>query len=61
MDEAKRKEIYWQFQALVQEELPFIYLVNNLALEAVRNRVKGIAFSALSGPFWNLPELELVD
>ncbi len=61
MDEAKRKEIYWQFQALTQEELPFIYLVNNLALEAVRNRVKGIAFSPLSGPFWNLPQLELVD
>ena len=61
IDEAQRKAIYREFQQLTQEELPFIYLVNNLALEAVRNRVKGIAFSALSGPFWNLPELELAD
>ncbi|MEN9216608.1 MAG: ABC transporter substrate-binding protein [Gloeomargarita sp. HHBFW_bins_162] len=61
LDEAKRKAIYAEFQQLTQEELPFIYLVNNLDLDAVRNRVKGIAFSALSGPFWNLPQLELAD
>ncbi|MEN9263171.1 MAG: ABC transporter substrate-binding protein [Gloeomargarita sp. GMQP_bins_120] len=61
MDEDKRRAIYAEFQQLVQEELPFIYLVNNLSLQAIRNRVKGIAFSALSGPFWNLPHLQLED
>ncbi|WP_216634532.1 ABC transporter substrate-binding protein, partial [Gloeomargarita lithophora] len=61
IDEPKRQAIYREFQQLTQEELPFIYLVNNLDLEAVRNRVKGIAFSALSGAFWNLPQLELTD
>ncbi|MCS7226421.1 MAG: ABC transporter substrate-binding protein [Gloeomargarita sp. SKYB31] len=61
MDEEKRKAIYAEFQQVVQEELPFIYLVNNLDLEAIRNRVKGIEFSALSGAFWNLPHLQLQD
>ncbi|MEN9218473.1 MAG: hypothetical protein Q6J33_05630, partial [Gloeomargarita sp. DG_2_bins_126] len=59
--ERQRKAIYAEFQRLTQEELPFIYLVNNLDLKAVRNRVKGIAFSPLSGPLWNLPHLELQD
>lgn len=61
VDEPKRQGIYREFQQLTQTELPFIYLVNNLDLEAVRNRVKGLAFSALSGPFWNLPQLTLED
>ncbi|MEN9243692.1 MAG: ABC transporter substrate-binding protein [Gloeomargarita sp. DG02_4_bins_56] len=61
MNERQRKAIYAEFQQLTQEELPFIYLVNNLDLKAVRNRVKGIAFSPLSGPLWNLPHLELQD
>lgn len=60
LDENKRKEIYGKFQQIVQEELPFIYLVNPLSLSAVRNRVKNIKFSALGGAFWNLYELKII-
>jgi peptide/nickel transport system substrate-binding protein len=60
LDENKRKEIYGKFQQIVQEELPFIYLVNPLSLEAVRNRIKNIKFSALGGAFWNLYELKIM-
>lgn len=59
LDESKRKLIYHQFQQLVQEQVPFIYLVNKLSFEAVRDRVQGIKFSALSGAFWNLYELKV--
>jgi peptide/nickel transport system substrate-binding protein len=61
LDEKKRKVIYGQFQKIVQEQLPFIHLINELNLEAVRNRVKGLRFSAIGGAFWNLPELTVLD
>lgn len=60
LDENKRKEIYAQFQQITQEQLPFIYLVNPLSFEAVRNRIKNIKFSALGGAFWNLYELQVM-
>ncbi|MFB2897708.1 ABC transporter substrate-binding protein [Aerosakkonemataceae cyanobacterium BLCC-F50] len=61
LDETKRKEIYAQFQNIVQEEVPVIYLVNQLSLAAVRNRIKGIKYSALGGAFWNIYELPLTE
>ncbi|MGA9377615.1 MAG: ABC transporter substrate-binding protein, partial [Phormidium sp.] len=59
LDETKRKQIYAQFQNIVQEQLPVIYLVNPLSLAAVRNRIEGIKYSALGGAFWNIHELTL--
>lgn len=59
LDESKRKEIYGRFQEIVAEQVPFIYLVNQLSLEAVRDRIENIKFSALGGAFWNLYELEV--
>ncbi|GAB4375333.1 MAG: ABC transporter substrate-binding protein [Elainellaceae cyanobacterium] len=59
LDEAKRKEIYGRFQQIVQEQLPFVHLVNPLSLEAVRDRIEGIKFTALGGAFWNLHELKV--
>lgn len=61
LDEAKRKAIYAKTQQITQENLPFIYLVNPLALAAVRDRVLGVKFSALGGTLWNIEELKLVD
>lgn len=62
LDEAKRKAIYAQFQQIVQEQLPLIYLVNRLSFQAVRDRVQGVKFSALAGSaFWNLYELKVVE
>ncbi|WP_310427241.1 ABC transporter substrate-binding protein, partial [Chamaesiphon sp. VAR_48_metabat_135_sub] len=59
LDEKKRREIYIETQKLTQENIPFIYLVNPLSLAAVKDRVKGIKFSSLSGAFWNMHELTI--
>ncbi len=59
LDLPERKAIYAQQQALVEEYLPFIYLVNPYSLAAVRNRFCGINYSALGGAFWNLDEISI--
>jgi peptide/nickel transport system substrate-binding protein len=61
LNEEKRKEIYAETQQLTQEYLPFIYLVNPLAMAAIRDRVRGVDYSALGGAFWNIHELEIVE
>jgi peptide/nickel transport system substrate-binding protein len=58
LDEAKRKEIYYQTQRLTQENLPFIYLVNSLSLHAIRNNLTGVKPSNL-GQLWNLYEVKV--
>jgi peptide/nickel transport system substrate-binding protein len=59
LDETKRKAIYAQAQQIVKEQAPLIYLVNPLSLSAVRNKIKGIEYSALGGAFWNLEALKI--
>ncbi|MDZ7956737.1 MAG: ABC transporter substrate-binding protein [Aulosira sp. DedQUE10] len=61
LDETKRKEIYAETQRITQENLPFIYLVNPLAMSAVRNRFEGIKYSGLGGAFWNIHEIKIID
>jgi len=61
LDETKRRAIYAEFQQITQEELPYIYLVERLALDAVRARIQGIKYSALGGAFWNLYELKVAN
>ncbi len=61
LDENKRKELYGQAQQIIAEELPFIYMVNPLEFDAIRNRIKGINYTELSGGFWNLYELKISD
>lgn len=62
LDEAKRKIIYGEFQRIVQEQLPVIYLVNETALVAVRDRVQGLKYSGLpTWGLWNIQELKIVD
>ncbi len=57
----QRHAIYNQLQALVQDSLPFIYLVNPYSLAAVRNRFCGIEYSALGGAFWNLESIRFCE
>ena len=59
LDREKRKAIYAEVQAIVKENVPFIYLVNPLQLGAVRNKIQPIEYSALGGAFWNLEELKI--
>jgi peptide/nickel transport system substrate-binding protein len=61
LDIEKRKAIYAKVQQLSSENLPLIYLVNPYSLTAVRNRIKGIEYSALGGPFWNLDQLKITE
>lgn len=61
LEEEKRKAIYSEIQALVEEKVPFIYLVTPLALGAVRNNIQTIEYSALGGAFWNLDELKITE
>lgn len=62
-DENKRKQIYAEFQRIVQEQVPVIYLVTPMALSAIRDRVKGVQFSGLDtrGSLWNVYELKVTD
>lgn len=62
LDETKRREIYVQFQRLVQEQLPIFLLVNDSALMAVRNTVDGLRYTGLpSWGLWNIQELKISD
>jgi peptide/nickel transport system substrate-binding protein len=53
LDEAKRREIYYETQRITQENLPCIYLVNSLSLLAARNKIQGLQPTNL-GSLWNL-------
>ncbi len=59
LDETKRKALYVETQRLVQENLPFIHLVGQYSMTAVRNRVENVEYSALGGALWNIHELKL--
>ena len=64
LNEDKRKAVYGEAQMLIQENLPFIYLVNPLSLIAIRDRIEGVKYTArysspLSGALWNIDDLKL--
>ena len=61
LDETKRKALYFETQKLVQENLPFIHLVGQYAMSAVRNKVENVQYSALGGVLWNIQELNLTE
>ncbi|MCM1983202.1 ABC transporter substrate-binding protein [Lyngbya confervoides] len=61
IDEAKRRDLYGQVQTILQEQLPFIFMINPLVFEAIRNRVQGVEFTALGGSTWNIYEQSLVE
>lgn len=60
LDETKRQQIYAEYQRVVQENLPVIFLVNDRALMAARNTVEGIQYSGLpSWGLWNVSRLSM--
>ena len=61
LDDDKRKAIYAQTQQLTQEYLPVIFMINPLAMAAVRNRVEGVQYTALGSVLWNVHELKISD
>ncbi|MEM9808157.1 MAG: ABC transporter substrate-binding protein [Cyanobacteria bacterium P01_D01_bin.56] len=60
LDEDKRREIYVEAQRIVQEQLPFIYLINQYSMAAIRNKVQNVKYSPL-GALWNVYELSLAE
>ncbi|MEM9905129.1 MAG: ABC transporter substrate-binding protein [Cyanobacteria bacterium P01_D01_bin.44] len=58
LDEEKRKAIYYETQRLTQENLPFIYLVNQYSMVAIRNKIDNVKYSPL-GSLWNIYELKI--
>ncbi len=61
LDEDRRKAIYFETQAITQDALPFIYLVNPLALSAFRNTIQGAQPTGLGGALWNISQLKHSD
>ncbi|MGI8933386.1 MAG: ABC transporter substrate-binding protein [Phormidesmis sp.] len=61
LDEDQRKALYVETQELVQENLPFIHLVGQYSMSAVRNKVENVKYTALGGVLWNLNELRLTE
>jgi len=57
LDRAKRKELYDEWQALVAEQLPFVYTVTNETLLAVRNKFGNLHPTVYGGAFHNIEEL----
>jgi peptide/nickel transport system substrate-binding protein len=61
LDEKKRKAIYGEAQQLVQENLPFIYMITPLSFSAVRDRIQNVKYSPLGGALWNIHELKIAE
>ncbi len=59
LDETKRKTLYTETQELVQENLPFIHLVGQYSMSAVRDKIENIKYTALGGTLWNIYELKI--
>lgn len=59
-DFAQRKQLYDQFQEIVQEQLPLIGTYNPLMIEALRDRIQGLDPRPILGPLWNLEELVII-
>ena len=57
LDTAKRKALYDEWQALVAEQLPFIYTVTNETLLAVRNKFGNLHPTVYGGAFHNIEEI----
>ena len=59
LDETKRKALYFETQKLVQENLPFIHLVGQYSMSAVRNKVENVKYTSLGGVLWNINALKI--
>ncbi len=62
LNEERRKEIYGEFQIIVQEQVPMIHLVHEIAIAVVRDRLQGLQYSGLpTWGLWNIEQLRIVD
>lgn len=57
IDFDKRKKLYDEYQEIIYNERPFIYLYSPLNIVAVRNRVKNLFPTSLGGVLHNINEI----
>ncbi len=59
MDPDKRKEIYWEAQKIINDELPYVFLFSRNYVSAMDKKVKGVVWSTLGPMFpekWYIEE-----
>jgi peptide/nickel transport system substrate-binding protein len=61
LDFEKRKEIYNEYQRVIYDNLPMIYLYSPLRIVAVRNRLGNIKPTILGGVQYNIEEIYIKD
>jgi peptide/nickel transport system substrate-binding protein len=59
-DQEKRKEIYWQIQELLHEQVPVIFISWGKSFPAVTDKLGGFWPSAFNRMLWNVQEWYLV-
>lgn len=57
LNRKKRRDLYWRWQEIVAEQLPFIYLVQPANIFAVRNKFGNLNPTPYGGAFHNLEEI----
>ena len=60
-DQEERKKVYQEWNELVNDELPYIFLGSNKSCNVVSSRVKGLELSAFKGLASQIHEIELVE
>ena len=61
LNHSKRKKIYDEWQEIVAEELPYIYIATQKSIPSVRNKFKNLKPTAYGGVFHNIDtELEIM-
>ncbi|MEW5821906.1 MAG: ABC transporter substrate-binding protein [Cyanobacteriota bacterium] len=61
LDFESRKKIYDEYQQVIYDNLPMIYLFSPLSIRAVRNRLGNIKPTILGGTTYNLEEIYIKD
>ena len=60
-DQEERKKIYQEWNELINDEVPYIFLGSNKACSVVSSRVKGLELSAFKGLSSQIHKIELVE
>lgn len=57
LDETKRKQLFFEFQRIVSQELPLVYTVVPYSLYAVRNKFGNLCPTVYAGAFGEIEHI----
>ena len=57
LDEKKRYDYYAEVQAIMAEQVPYIYLITPKAYTGYKNRWRNVKIPPHGGPFWNVESI----